>query len=373
MQIRKKITFLVPDISDARVIKRVKAFQVIGGEIVISGFRRVRYKYDDTIYNNLKIIFLGKTSEKKYFKRVLKILLGIIKIFKYLKIYKNSNCLYCINIDMLFIGIFLKIFFNVKIFYEVGDILNPFLGKKLHNILLRNIERIMLMHTNMIILTSPAFYYKFYKPVQKLKRPWILLENKLIPTNKTIFKKNKNFKKRKIAIVYHGVLRCQYSIDILMKVAMEFSEKCELHLHGIPLWVNLDSLHRMENEYKNIFWHGEYKYPFELTKILSRADLLWLVDLSENISNAKWLLPNRLYDGIYCGVPMLAMRNTEAGNYIEKYNFGWCLGENVLEDLRSFIFNISIKDIINKKKIFNEQTSGKGCSLDQYKKIYDLV
>ena len=368
----KKITILVPDLSDARVIKRIKAFQILGADIVICGFRRNRYSFSDTVYNDLKLIMLGETNEKNYLKRIPKIMFGIVIILKNINKFRNSSCIYCINIDMLFLATILRIRYKVNIYYEVGDILNTFIGNALLNNVLRIVERFLLKTTSLLILTSPAFYHKFYKKIQKIKIPWMLLENKLIFEKK--FNETLTYKKtKKIKIVYHGVLRCPLSIKVLTKVATEFEEKCELHIHGFPLWVNKNLLNFYASKSKNIYWHEEFNYPDDLKGILSDADLLWLIDLSENKSNAKWLLPNRLYDGIYYRVPMLALCGTETGNYIKKYDIGWCFGEDVLMELRSLVFDISFKDIFIKKKIIDNLPPEIACSLDQHKRLYDSM
>ena len=308
----------MPDISDARVIKRIKAFQLLEADLIVCGFQRFGYKYDFSIYKNIPIVKLGNSTEKNYLKRTAKLFFGLILLFLNLNKFKNSNCIYCINIDMLFLGFVLKAIFNIQLMYEVGDILNPFLGKSLQSIMLRLFERILLNYTNFIILTSPAFHSQFYKPVQKLKIPWLLLENKLLPQIKSDFKNVEVINKNKIQIVYHGVLRDQKSINILVKIAIEYCHKCDLHIYGFPLWVRHDELDRIAQKYDNIYWHGEFYYPQDLTKILSNADLLWLIDLSENVNNAKWLLPNRLYDGVFFRVPMLAEKGTETCNFIKK-------------------------------------------------------
>jgi len=369
---RKKIIFFVHDISDARVIKRIKAFKILGAEIVICGFQRKRYTLNDFDYSDVKLIRIGETNEKKYLKRIPKIMFGIVIILKNINKFRNSTCIYCINIDMLVLATILRIRYKVNIYYEVGDILNTFIGNALLNNVLRIFERFLLKGTSLLILTSPAFYHQFYKKIQKIKIPWILLENKLIFKKKcrgTITYK----KTKKIKIVYHGVLRCPLSIKILTKVATEFEKKCELHIHGFPLSVNKNLLTFYASKSKNIYWHGEFNYPDDLKGILSDADLLWLIDLSENISNAKWLLPNRLYDGIYYRVPMLALCDTETGNYIKKYDLGYCFGEDVLMELRTLVSVISAKDIFVKKKIIDNLPIDSACSLEQHKRLYNLM
>ena len=253
--------------------------------------------------------------------------------------------------------------------------MNPFLGKGLQSIILRLFERILLIYTNYIILTSPAFYSQFYKPIQKLKTPWLLLENKLLPqdNNPSKIVKFYNNNKNKIRIVYHGVLRDQKSIDLLVKIAIEFSRKCDLHIYGFPLWVRREKLEKVAQEYTNIYWHGEFYYPQDLPKILSNADLLWLIDLSENVNNAKWLLPNSLYDGIFFRVPMLAKRGTEICNFIQKKSMGWCLGIDIYNNLKVLINDITLNDIIVKKIDMQRQPHDIACSLKQYKKIYDSI
>ena len=369
---RKKITFFVHDLSDARVIKRINAFKILGADIVICGFRRKRYTFNESVYSDVKLIGIGDTDEKNYLKRILKLFFGIVIILNNINVFRKSNCIYCINIDMLALALILRIRYKVNLYYEVGDILNIFIGETISNKVLRLFERFLLKNTRLLILTSPAFYHHFYRKIQKIQTPWMLLENKQISVNKPE-KKLTYIKTKKIKIVYHGVLRCPLSIKFLIKVASEFEKKCELHIHGFPLWVNKNLITFYASKSKNIYWHGEFKYPDDLKNILFDADLLWLIDLSENKSNAKWLLPNRLYDGICYRVPMLALRDTETGNYIKKYDLGWCFKEDVLKELRTLVSEISVKDIFVKKKIISNLPIGIASSLKQHKRLYDLM
>ena len=368
----KKIVFLVPDISDARAIKRIKALKLLGSNLVVCGFRRERYKCDHSFYANIRKVEMGQTEEKKYFNRIPKLFCGFLKLLINLNVFKNTKCIYCINIDMLLLGALLKIIYNVKLYYEVGDILNAFLGNNILNILLRKLEQILLLHTNLLILTSPSFFIFYYYPIQKYKKKWSLLENTLIPINLPLI--NKNLKKyNRIKIVYHGALRCPQSIDILIDIARLFKYKCEIHVHGFPLMVNSSKLENAAKENNNFRWHGEFKYPEDLTEFLSDADLLWLIDLSENQKNSEWLLPNRLYDGLYFKVPMIALKNSETGRYIKELNIGWCFDKNSLCDLNSFFAKIESTDIDIKRKSFNKQSTKISCSMKQYSQIYNSI
>ena len=50
--------------------------------------------------------------------------------------------------------------------------------------------------------------------------------------------------------------------------------------------------------------------------------------MSKHGASGGWLLPNRLYEGGYFGVPHLAEAGSETGNYVERLGIGWTFPAN---------------------------------------------
>jgi succinoglycan biosynthesis protein ExoL len=66
----------------------------------------------------------------------------------------------------------------------------------------------------------------------------------------------------------------------------------------------------------------------------------WCADLSDG-KNSLWLLPNRLYEGGYFGVPALAIADHETGRIVLQRNLGFALRTPSAECLKSLLLGLS--------------------------------
>jgi succinoglycan biosynthesis protein ExoL len=58
--------------------------------------------------------------------------------------------------------------------------------------------------------------------------------------------------------------------------------------------------------------------------------------MSDPNGNSAWLLPNRIYEGGFFGVPVLGAKETETGRWIERQKLGWTFAEPLEENLAAF-------------------------------------
>jgi succinoglycan biosynthesis protein ExoL len=83
-------------------------------------------------------------------------------------------------------------------------------------------------------------------------------------------------------------------------------------------------------------YDGEYVAPEDLARIYTDIHFNWCVDLCGD-DNSRWLLPNRLYEGGYFGIPAVAMSGHEAGKVVRERRWGVVLEPPILRALQHYL------------------------------------
>ncbi|MEM6900394.1 MAG: glycosyl transferase family 1, partial [Pseudomonadota bacterium] len=82
---------------------------------------------------------------------------------------------------------------------------------------------------------------------------------------------------------------------------------------------------------------GEFRAPEDLAEIYGSVDIVWAGDFMEAGFNSVWLLPNRLYEGGYYGVPAVAPSGTETARWIMSKDGGYEVAEPLHDNLPALI------------------------------------
>jgi glycosyltransferase involved in cell wall biosynthesis len=165
---------------------------------------------------------------------------------------------------------------------------------------------------------------EYQVPVIAIRNVPILIENE-INVEKT--KEELNLPTTKKIIILQGAgINVDRGAEEAVE-AMQYIENALLLIVGsgdvIPELKRLTVAFNLENK---IQFTG--KVPFELLrKYTACADLGLSLDKDTNV-NYKYSLPNKLFDYIHCGVPVLASNLIEIKQIIEKYKVGDCIEDH---------------------------------------------
>jgi succinoglycan biosynthesis protein ExoL len=96
---------------------------------------------------------------------------------------------------------------------------------------------------------------------------------------------------------------------------------------------------------KNVTFAGEYLAPVDLPAIYSQVHFNWCVDLDDG-DNSLWLLPNRLYEGGYFGIPAIAVTSHETGRIVRQRHLGLSVGFPIAEQLCALLSKMSWDDYV---------------------------
>lgn len=334
-----KIAFFLPVASDARSHKRITALKNLGVQPVVFAFERDYYR-GKPIPGGYES--LGHLEHSRYYKRLMPFLRALPKIRVQAK---EATAIYAFGMDMLLLGWLACLGTGrpFKAVYEVADIREVLLGKGLLSRCLRWLERFLLRHTELIIVTSQAFISGYYREIQGLTAlRYLVIENKLdagVWAHMPTFLNNRS--DGILRIGYFGVIRCRRSLEILQEAAKQGNGRIQVYIRGYPLGVG-----DMENELRSnpyVGYGGSYVAPDDLPTLYSQVDMIWACYPYQGtgIGNYLWARTNRFYESCYFKRPMFAQTGTEDGRVIEVLGLGISLDLSNIEEAVERILSIT--------------------------------
>jgi len=339
-----KITYLLPVASHVRYHKRVSALQALGCEAKILAFERDYYPGKPWPDGYLS---LGKIQNENYCRRPAPFAKALPIV---LKEAEESDVIYAFGLDTLFLAWLASRFSSKhqKIIYEVGDIRAVLLGKSLLARSLRRLERFLLRHVHILVVTSEAFISGYFHGIQGLMTlRYQVIENKLdesaFPTSPSPIDYNKE--DGGLRIGYFGLIRCCRSWQILKRVVNAGSGQAQLYLRGISMGEqDLDEEARIDPQ---IDYGGPYVVPDDLPSMYGQVDMVWACYpyQGDGLGNWRWARTNRFYEACRFQRPMFAQKGTEDGRLAETLGLGVSLDLGDVEGTVDRILQIKHTDI----------------------------
>jgi len=196
----------------------------------------------------------------------------------------------------------------------------------------------------LIVVTSPWFYWEYYRQWLRVPQAALLIENKVAPSSVN-GQRPPVLAKR---IAWNGLLRCQTSAAVLVEALSSAPDSVHLSLHGTL--DRLGALGRRLISLPNCSYSGPYA-PEMLSALILKSSFVWAIDLSEG-ENSKWLLPYRLYSAVAAGVPVIAAADTATAEVVRLHQIGIVLREctatalmQALEDCDAEMYALWLKNV----------------------------
>ncbi|WP_294659893.1 glycosyltransferase family 4 protein [uncultured Fusobacterium sp.] len=321
----KKVIFLRsnPVNPDSRVEKEVFTLKKNGYEIEILGWDRSKnYRLREEIVEqdkfNINIYRIGiKASYSGGIKKNLMPLIRFqISIFYFLfKKRKEIEVIHACDFDTGFISLIFSKIFKKKLIYDIFDYyVDSFNVPNKIKKIIQKIDGFVIKNADSIILCSEKRRDQFRGVVPKKE---VIIHNTPNYLNK--FKVFDNMKKSKnIKIVYVGVLlKKERMLEELLEIVSKNSDY-ELHIGGFG---ELEEyVEKMANKYSNIIFYGKIPY-LEALELESNCDIMVaLYDPKKR--NHLYAAPNKFYEALMLGKPIIMVKNTGMSEIISKYDIG---------------------------------------------------
>lgn len=288
-------------------------------------------------------------------------------IFKYNK----SRIFHCNDLYALPPAYFLKIFNrDIKIVYDCHEheteaqIYN---GKKILKWLAQIFERLMIYSADEIICVSESIAND-YVNIYDIEKPKLVLNSPSYINFKkeNLFREELGIPKEKEIFLFQGKYMPGRGIDNLVEVFEELEEKNkDIVLVFLVYGEGVEELRDRIKNNKNMYWHE--KVPVSnYMKYVSSAD--WGIYLMENTcKNNDYALPNKVFDYVLGGLPVVVSNLTEIGNFVRSNKLGYVVDSNNKEEVVEILSKI---DKSTKKEFIpNLKSIAKKYSWEEQEKV----
>jgi succinoglycan biosynthesis protein ExoL len=324
------VLYLVHDVSDPAVRRRIIMLRAGGARVTLAGFRRTTNAVPDV--EGLQPIDLGATRDGRFGQRMAAVAKAALSIGSKLAAMPKPDLIIARNLEMLALARRAKAAFRggVPIVYECLDIHRLVLRNDMLGKALRTAERYLARDVKLLVTSSPAFIANYFKPFGQVAAPVELVENKYFETAPIVTDdrlKAENPVAPPWRIGWFGALRCRRSLELLADFTRRQGGRFEVVLRGRPALSEFPDFHAFVEAEPYLSFRGPYRNPEDMAAIYGEVHFSWAIDFFEEGQNSEWLLPNRLYEGCRFGAVPISMGNTETGRFLNQQDIGILLSE----------------------------------------------
>lgn len=249
--------------------------------------------------------------------------------------YDQFKNIKCNDYDLLYVSgarVFIDYFFRILLWkfrrVVVSEIPDLPLRKKnyyLNIAIALFFKSIVTICSNLIVVTSPGFLKLFSS-----NRGVIVREN--FPSHSDIESmsmvgRGNDDQSKVLTIGFVGAIRYLSQLQLLIQAQDDLSDVFNINIHGGPDSDIRSLIENMGFKTKighSIFIFGPYSYKDEISRIYSNIDLIFSVYDSIQ-PNVRLALPNKLYEAIVVGKPILVAKDTFLAEVVSDLRIGWAL------------------------------------------------
>lgn len=340
-----KILYLVHDLADPAVRRRVLMLQSGGAQVTLAGFRRS----DNALaaVEGVAPIELGVTADGRFAQRIGAVAKACLAIDARLRDVARPDVIVARNLEMLAVANRATSVFggNVPIAYECLDIHRLLLRDDIVGKALRGAEARLGRKAGLLITSSPAFIEHYFRPLSGLDLPSLLLQNQVLDLDDDdgtgVVATAPPAPAQPWRIGWFGALRCARSLDLLTTFSHAMAGRAEIVLRGRPAYSEFDDFDGLVRNEPFMSFHGSYRNPEDLARIYSGVHFSWAIDFFEEGQNSSWLLPNRLYESCRYGTVPIALAGTETARFLKERGLGVILPDAAPERLTELFENMT--------------------------------
>ena len=324
-----RIAYLVHNLADPAVGKRVRILAAFGDRVVPIGFHR-----DDRVIEAVEgfaTIDLGRTFDGVFRQRIAMVLKCALRSRHWAEPLRHCDVVIARNLEMLALAALARWRYRLpaKLVYECLDVHRLLLKRGVAGAAMRLLERLLLRKTALLVVSSPAFVREYFEPVHGRgpgNPPVLLVENKFVAPRQRGPDSERPAPLPPPSgppwrIGWFGMIRCRKSLDLLCGIASRRPGLIEVIIRGRPSYSEFADFHAQVARTPGVSFGGPYR-PTDLADLYAGVHFNWTIDHFEEGANSRWLLPNRIYEGgVYHAVPV-ALATTETSRWLRRIGIG---------------------------------------------------
>ena len=338
-----RILTVLPVLGQPRDSKRIEMLDSLGFDISVAAFNRA---YHSGRVPNCPTQIIGTISHGKYLQRVLKLIPALPKLRRAMR---DRDIVYASGPDMALFAMLAGLFLGKKFILEVGDVREIQTVGGLGGWIIRVIDRMLTNKCSLLVVTAIGFVDNYYRVWLKSDVPALVIENKLeaslaserpkalegnLPQGRPLID-------RPLRIGYFGLLRCQWTWDVLKAFALKHPKDVEIVVAGYP--VEPTDIALQAKSIPNVTYLGEYKSPGDLSKLYGSVDMVWACYklIGPKDWNLKWARPNRFYESCYFGRPLISRLGSSDSREVERLKIGFNIRTHEISEVVSELESIT--------------------------------
>lgn len=331
------ITFVLSHIPDPRTNKRIESLKKVGSVSVVCWNRMNSKIWEAKDFSVKNIEIKIKTEYEQPLKRLFQTWKFILVAKKQLKSL-NPKCLYVGNVDMLLLAYIHNFGRKNKaaIFYEVADLNSLIIDKqkgmkRVIQGLIKYGEKKMCKKVDTLIITSERFYNVYYKDFF-IGSKVVFIPNMPEPEPFTQYKRKE---KGNFTVGYIGYIRYENQLKMLIDAAEKSNIKAFMAGTGID-----SEIEEYCKGKTNVQYFGQYNYDAEIANLYGQVDCVYAV-YDASLMNVRVALPNKLYEAIYCGLPIIVADGTYLAELVVDMGVGVTVSHTDQKDLINLLKKLS--------------------------------
>ncbi|UFN50476.1 glycosyl transferase family 1 [Roseomonas sp. OT10] len=333
-----RVAYLVHDLGDAAVERRLRQLRSAGFDLALAGFHRAETPPSEVA--GVPAVPMGRTENARLVRRIGSVLGAAARPGAWVEAVRGADIILARQLEMLALGARGRAVAarSASLVYECLDIHRLMLSQGPPGRALRALEGALLRRTDLLLVSSPAFVENHFARAYPRLPPTELVENRVL---------EEELSPEVLAgpppppvagppwrIGWFGMLRCRRSLELLAGLTRALPGQVEVVLRGRPALDALGDLEGVLASAPGMRFDGPYDRRRDLAGMYAGVHFTWAIDFYEAGANSDWLLPNRLYEGGAHGAVPLAMRNVETGRWLARHGAGIRLEEPLGEALR---------------------------------------
>ncbi len=256
---------------------------------------------------------------------------------------KEYKVIHACDIDGILPAIFMGKLLKKKTIYDIFDWISSLTGKGVVYKFVEFLQNFCYKHSDAVILCEEE-----RKAQAKAQNENIFIIPN-IPNSNVEFDKNtlevtsKDLNDYKYVVSYVGVFDRDRGLENLLEVVSQ-NNNIKLNIAGFGV---LDEMVReYSQKYPNITYWGRVEYSIGQA-IQKNSNLISaMYHLTSPLH--KFAAPNKYYESLMLGVPMITTENTLVGSKVSKYDTGFVISEEI-ESLKSLFECDGFNELVTKK------------------------
>lgn len=316
----KRAVLIYSDSSHVSASRTVEILRRLGySEFTLYAFERENWNWTG-FTKEIEMVSLGKVRSRRYLQRLPRIF-AAANLVKRLESRREqpADLVYSSMQDCGLIGARLCRR-ETKFVYEIVDLRNTLESRSLLSKLVRLLDKRIATRANALVFTAEGFLLRYYEPLcPGTSRKAIIIEPRLPSDWETGSRPGQRSPRLPIRVAYVGLVRYADRWAPLIEAVGKRSDRFEFHIHGVGQDVEL--IKELARKYENVYYHGGFSSD-QRREIYENIDLSCAV-YDNTITNVRLAIPNKLFESLYFGVPLLVAADTSLAERVQAIGSGF--------------------------------------------------